>query len=612
MNISDFLSRLKKVRKQGSGWIACCPAHDDHRQSLSVAVGDDGRILSYCHAGCAFEAICESARIEQRECFADGQSHFAHNSNGHRQIAITSDYRDEDGTLLFQAVRFEPKGFSQRRPDGKGGWIWNLHSVRRVLYRLLELLSADPHATVFICEGEKDVDRLRSLGLVATTNPMGAGKWRDEYREPLRGREVVILPDKDQTGHDHAQTVARSLCGVAASVKILALPGLALKGDVSDWLDAGGDAEQLCVLAENAAEWTPESESKIEPTDDAPPLLHTWGEFDDLALPVGEPIIHELERGELGMLAAVTNVGKSSLLRNLAICLATGKPFLPIVGEGPPRKILLLDFETRKVRLQRDIRRMAAQLGPEKKKLLRENLAVICDTRIEDEPLCLSDQRHLDYVRMNAAAFGADLLMVDTVAAAFSIREENSNAEVNSRILKPLAGLARDVGAALMIAHHIGKSGSEEGKSAEKAYRARGASSFGAWAALVLNLVQDASDPDRVTLSLAKVKGERFDDVNLRLDRESRWFELVGQPANDAPTSYRVVVDLFADGREMKTASVLAALAGQVAERTIKECLARGVGKGDLECPKRGIYRKVHVVQTPIGTAQSALSASGH
>lgn len=164
--------------------------------------------------------------------------------------------RDESGQLLFQALRYAPRDFKQRRPVGKGGWTWNLKGVRRVLNRLPELLAADPGATVFVSEGEKDVDRLVREGLLATTNPQGAGKWRAEFAEFLRGREVVILPDNDQPGRAHAEAVARSLQGVAASVKALELPNLPDKGDVSDWLDAGGDAQALGAMAAALPEWT--------------------------------------------------------------------------------------------------------------------------------------------------------------------------------------------------------------------------------------------------------------------------------------------------------------------------------------------------------------------
>jgi hypothetical protein len=171
-------------------------------------------------------------------------------ANGRRRIVATYDYTDERGTLLYQVVRYDPKDFRQRRPDGKGGWTWSLGDVRRVLYRLPQLVeSAADGRPVFIVEGEKDADNLAGLGLVATTCAMGAGKWRPEYGEALAGRSVVILPDNDEPGRAHAEAVLRALEPVAASVKVLRLAGLPPKGDVSDWLAAGGTKEELLTLA---------------------------------------------------------------------------------------------------------------------------------------------------------------------------------------------------------------------------------------------------------------------------------------------------------------------------------------------------------------------------
>ena len=164
------------------------------------------------------------------------------------------DYRDDKGELLFQVVRLRGKKFRQRRPDGNGRWIWKLEGVRRVLYRLPDLLNSD-HAPVHIVEGEKDADNLASLGLTATTNPNGAGKWRDEYSEFLRGRDVVILPDNDNPGLKHAEQVARSLTGIATSVKVVRLPDLPEKGDVSDWFMAGHTKDELKQLAESTAKY---------------------------------------------------------------------------------------------------------------------------------------------------------------------------------------------------------------------------------------------------------------------------------------------------------------------------------------------------------------------
>ncbi len=175
-------------------------------------------------------------------------------------------------------MRSAPKDFRQRRPDGSGGWISNLGDVRRVLYRLPELLAAGPTRPVFVPEGEKDVDALWGIGYLATTNAMGAGKWRPQYSESLRGRHVVILPDNDQPGRQHAQAVAQSLAGVAASVRILELLGLPAKGDVSNWLDQPGN-DKLALL--KLVEATPPPGSAPAPTgkaDDRPAIEITTEE----------------------------------------------------------------------------------------------------------------------------------------------------------------------------------------------------------------------------------------------------------------------------------------------------------------------------------------------
>jgi putative DNA primase/helicase len=184
-----------------------------------------------------------------------------------RRIVATYDYTDADGTLLYQTVRYEPKGFCQRRPDGRGDWIWKnaLGGVPRLPYRLPELLSA-PTRTLFVVEGEKDVDRMAALGLLATCNACGAEKWTDALSEHLRGRaRVVLLPDNDAAGRRHGQGVARSVTTVALvpDVRVIELPGLSEGGDVSDWFEAGHDSEELKRLVTETPRWKPQA-----PTDD--------------------------------------------------------------------------------------------------------------------------------------------------------------------------------------------------------------------------------------------------------------------------------------------------------------------------------------------------------
>ncbi len=269
MTVGEALSRLRGVKRNGNGWMALCPAHDDHNPSLSIKDSDRVGVLLHCFAGCSLERVRASLGIAPQELRSDGARPKcpSRQSNGYkpirqaasefRRIVATYDYTDEQRKLLFQVVRYEPKKFRQRQPDGNGSWLWNLDGVRRALYRLPELLAADPSATVFVPEGEKDVDSLTERGFVATTNPGGAGKWCDEYNE--------VLPDNHNTGREHSEAVANSLLGIAAGVCILALPDLPHKGDVSDWFDAGGTAAQLTALAADVPLWEPPEAEKRPP-----------------------------------------------------------------------------------------------------------------------------------------------------------------------------------------------------------------------------------------------------------------------------------------------------------------------------------------------------------
>lgn len=185
-----------------------------------------------------------------------------------KKIVQKYEYKDEKDKLLFECIRFEPKAFRQRRLDGKGGYIWNLKGIRRVLYRLPELIAGK--GPVFICEGEKDVDNLRLLRLTATCCPMGASKWKKEEREYnpfLKRRSVIIIPDNDWldverkalkkehlAGEKHLIQVATSLKGIASSTRVLRLPEAS---DFSDWKekDKNNTEEKFLMLISDAVKW---------------------------------------------------------------------------------------------------------------------------------------------------------------------------------------------------------------------------------------------------------------------------------------------------------------------------------------------------------------------
>jgi hypothetical protein len=227
-------------------WAHC--TRDEYAGDLERNPGSD----AYPHK------LTGDCRCGARHGLASGAERNGRRRNGRRgRIVETYDYHDEGGNLLYQTVRFEPKDFSQRRPNGRGGWEWNLQGVRLVPYRLPEFI-AEHGQLALVCAGEKDTDRARELGFTATTNPLGEGKWRDEYAEHFKGRPAAVIAHNDPPGRKHAEDVARSLYSRAASVKVVELPDVPEDGgDLVDWTDAGGTTEGLRQLIEEAPEWSP-------------------------------------------------------------------------------------------------------------------------------------------------------------------------------------------------------------------------------------------------------------------------------------------------------------------------------------------------------------------
>lgn len=275
--ISLLDSRGLSPRKSGTGWTARCCGHEDKNASLSVSAGADGRVLLKCHAGCTAENIVGALGLKLADLFPPRPASVAPVTP---RIVATYPYTDEAGQLLFECVRFTPKTFRQRRPDTAkpGAWVWNLEGVRRVLYRLPELkVALTAGRTIFVCEGEKDVETLAQHGFAATCNPMGAGKWQSEHTETLRdAKRVVVIADKDEPGRKHAFAVATALHGVAKCVRSIELPdrnGQPVK-DAADWFAAGGTAAELRALVTSTPEFTRTEAQTVQASTvkaDAPP-----------------------------------------------------------------------------------------------------------------------------------------------------------------------------------------------------------------------------------------------------------------------------------------------------------------------------------------------------
>jgi hypothetical protein len=310
-----ILKRLRDVTKSGGGWLAFCPAHDDQaKRSLSVTLADDGRTLVHCFTGCRTEWVCAAVNMTLADLAPPSD-------NGQRRREVASyDYCDEHGSLVYQVVRLEPKDFRCRRPDGRGGWTWNLDGERVVPYRLHELAEA---RRVYVAEGERDCDALAALGLTATTNHGGAGKWRGEHTRALVAAavpEVMVLRDNDRPGAAHQDSVAQHCAAAGLRVKRLELPGLPpLREkhgeDVTDWLASGHSLAELEKLADEAPVFTMQAvaDAKLN-TVSAPTLTREVDDF-RMTWPDGvEMLVGALHESSEGLHAEFTVSHQGSVL----------------------------------------------------------------------------------------------------------------------------------------------------------------------------------------------------------------------------------------------------------------------------------------------------------
>jgi putative DNA primase/helicase len=467
MTAAALAARLHATRGR-RGWMARCPAHDDHRASLSIGTGDDGRVLLHCHARCAPDAICAAAGLELRDLFPETVQQLD------RTIVATYDYQDELGASLFQVVRFEPKDFRQRRPDG----IWSLRGVRRVLFALPTL---QRQTVVYIVEGEKDVLALQAIGLVATTNVGGAGKWRTEYVDEMRAagiERVIVLPDHDEPGRMHGDTIARTCHSAGLHVTVIALPDLLPKGDVSDWLAAGHTREDLLALVDAAPRFAPvdAASSSLEAGSVARPVLVRLADVQPEALTWIWP--GRLAAGKLALLVGDPGLGKSWISLDVAARLSAGLAW-PDGGCAPAGPVLLLSAEDG---LADTIRPRLDALGADVAQV--HHLAVL-RTGERDRAVQLTD---VDALERAIRETHARLMIVDPISAYLGSTDSHRDAEVRG-LIAPLAALAERTGAAILGIMHLAKD-----RQQPAIYRAVGSIAFAAAARLVLAV---AADPDR-------------------------------------------------------------------------------------------------------------------
>ena len=334
-----YESRCQELHRNNGDLRTTCPIHNGKDNNFSIDVGSG---MSFCHSQCSrgWDMIGLEMELGGLDFIRAKAKVFELvgrplPSWQERDIEATYDYTDEKGQLLYQVVRKAGKKFMQRRPDvaGSGRWVWGLGKVPPVPFNLPRLAAVPKETVVGICEGEGDALALTRAGWVATCNNGGAGNFKPELAPWFLGRHVAIFPDNDEPGRKHAESVAKLLEPVAASVRVVEIPDLPLKGDVSDFLAKGKTAEDLYALYEASQDWTPDWKFTAPVPHENDKYLRTFGQFveqsggyeafwktvevEGLPTPFDELTknLGGLHQGEVYVIAANQGAGKTSLAK---------------------------------------------------------------------------------------------------------------------------------------------------------------------------------------------------------------------------------------------------------------------------------------------------------
>jgi hypothetical protein len=489
-------------RRRGDHIDALCPTHDDVNPSLDVDPGYGGRALATCRAGCPLKDILAALALSWGDLFDVDSSH-----NGKPEITAEYPYTDEQGNLLFQVVRYSPKSFRQRRPDGAGGWTWKLDNVRRVPYRLPELIAGVArNRWIIVVEGEKDADRLVREGFVATCNSGGAGKFLPSFAPHFKGAKVAILPDCDKPGRAHAQKVASLLSPVASKVKIIELPGRSNHCDVSDFLDGGGSAQELKRLIVGAPCWDPAPAPVRSTTRDIPQRLSV--RLVPAATVAAQPTKwawrDRIPLGGVCLMVGQEGSGKTTILTYLFARASRGQ----LEGDLQGMPVASV-YATAEDSWARTLRPRLETAGAD--------LDRVHFVEIDGLASGLSIPGDLNALAAEMRRTGALLLALDPFGAhLLGTIDTHRDASVR-QALAPLAACMDELGAAAVGVMHWSKAPSTVALD-----RVNGSRGFTAAARAVLAVGDDPADPGAHVLVVAKSNLGRLDVPALRYRIEGR------------------------------------------------------------------------------------------
>lgn len=468
MQLDEFLTHLDGVKKTGpTQYMACCPVksahkHGDRAPSLSVGKGNNGSIVFYCQGGCSQESVLQALGLSMKDLFPDGdrprQEYRPRPTSREDKgsIAAQYDYTDENGQLLARKTRWETavggkrkKTFTWSHPEGQG--FQSGRNGMAVPYHLPELVKAE---TVFLCEGEKDVDNLTAQGLAATCSPDGAGtgsKWRDTYTPYFAGKTVYILQDNDPVGKKFAQYEAEKLSPVAQEVKVLDLtalwPGLPEHGDISDVMEHLGATQALAdllELADKAPGWEP-------PPPEKSPFLSSFHTLSDFTEEEPSWLVEGwIPEGQITLLAADGGTGKTTLWCNLVAALSSGRPCLldsPDVKREPLKVAFFSTEDSVKKKLKRQLRQAGANEG----NILTTDFSSGGGDALRELKL------GSDRLREVIASFRPALCVFDPIQGFLPSRVNMGSRNEMRDCMAPLIALGEEFGTAFFIVCHTNK-----------------------------------------------------------------------------------------------------------------------------------------------------------
>lgn len=467
INARVIAKKLGQGKEQQSkdGWMTLCPCHNDTNPSLSLKDMESGSVAYHCFAGCSKRDI--RSELHRRQLFSriSSKNKTFYDYTDEKGMPVMSVQRIDkpSGGKTFRQYHINSKG--QRKPGIKGILdeppVFNLPLVKNAIKKQI---------TVFVVEGEKHAMQLRAEGLAATTNNGGAGKWRAHHSDQLAGAYVVILPDNDAPGRDHAHKVATSLNGKAKEIRILELPDLQKKGDVIDFLQNGGNYERQIETLKKLARTAPIFQQAIPA--DIPVILETLActstEFLAKKFKRPQVLLRPILRDQsLTMIYAKAGAGKSFLIHSIATALTRSDYEDIEIGPWTVRRqcgVLLIDGELPAGEIQDRLKGMAKSMGKESEDhplqvLTAEEIAVNFNQQLNltnplwREAISSHLAKHSEY----------KIVVIDNISSLVPGVNENAKQDwdpINQWLLS-----LRRTGNSVILIHHANKKGGDRGHS---------------------------------------------------------------------------------------------------------------------------------------------------